>query len=174
MNKKKINLYKFFPIIIAALLIIGGLIYARINGISNEDYLNRTSNFWVPTGMAFLGYGVLHVSLCVDSIKKKDYLVLVFQTAQSAVVIAAAIYWLNLTDQMILLWQQIREYSEIENWTAANQLTQVRFEIWSKRHWLSFAVTIIVFVLNEAPLLIRKIQKRVQKYKEHKNRGEDQ
>lgn len=176
-DKPKKNLNKFIPILISVVLIIASLIYAHINGISNEDYLKRTSNFWIPYGLAAIGFGIIYVSVCVDSIKKKDYMCLTVHIIQGIVAVAAVVYWINLTDQMIPISQQIREFSHNENWAAANQLTQVHYDLWSKRHWLSFAVTIVEFVLNEMPSLIRKIHNRkIHKWvrKHNENRGEDQ
>lgn len=171
MKKKKF--VRFVPIIIAFILMICGIIYAHINGISNEDILNRTSNFWLPYGMVVLGCCVIYIDTCVATIKKKDYFFLVIHIIQGIVTMVAFVYWIKLTDQILTLSQQIREFSHNENWTAANQLLSVRFDIWSKRHWLPLANTVTVYILNEIPILVRALQKKVRERSSCKNRGED-
>ena len=174
MDKTKSNLRRIVTIILAFILVFGGLIYAYVNGISYEDYLNRTSNFWIPCGMTALGFAILHICFCVESIKKKDYLTLTIEIIQGVIVIAAMLYLIYLTDKIIPIIEQIREYNHNENWDAALQLERAHFDLWSKQHWLEFSTYVIVFALSGIPGLVRKAKKWFRQYNERKNRGEDQ
>lgn len=153
---------------------IGGLIYAYVHGISNEDYLNLTSNFCIPFGMWVLGFSILHICSCVESVRKKDYLTLAIEMIQAIIVIASMLYWIYLTDQYIPIIEQIREYNHNKNWDAALQLEREHFDLRSKQYWLPFVTHVVVFALNVIPALVRRIQKWFRQKDERKNRGEDQ
>jgi hypothetical protein len=174
MGQTKRNFKDFIPIILSVVLIIGGLVYAYVHGISNEDYLNRTSNFFIPFGMFVLGLAILHICFCVESVRIKDYLTLTFEIIQGIIVIASMLYWIYLTDQYIPISEQIREYTLNENWDAALELERAHFDLWSKQRWLPFATYIIVFALNWISALVRRIQKWFHQNDERKNREEDQ
>ena len=89
---KKSTIYNLITFILSLLLFTCAIIYVQIYGMSDDDVINRTANFWIPTCLLLLGCAILHMDTFVDSIKKRDRLKASIQIIQVLIIVAEAVY----------------------------------------------------------------------------------
>lgn len=158
-------------LIVMIVLQISAAIYIKIYGLSDEDILNMTHRFWIFAGLVVLGYDAVYACILADSIRKRDYLSLFVEIIQGVIVVIAVVYWHLLDRQAIAINQSIQAQMQIENYDVALQLTNIKFDLDSKRRLLSLLIWFTVLPLNFLPSLIRKVLNWANK---EKKRGEDQ
>lgn len=165
---KKLTIYKIIPYIMALLLFACAIFYVQIYGMSNDDVINRTENFWIPSCLLLLSCTAIHADTFIDTITKRDWLTAIIQIIQVLIIIVAAIYCYMITVQIIHITKQI-ECLYGENHKQITQLFHIRSDLISKRNWTILASLWIAYFLKGIPYLIGKITNWV-----HKKRGEDQ
>lgn len=165
---KKSTIYNLISFIIALLLFICAIIYVQIYGMSDDDVINRTANFWVPTCLLMLSCATFHIDTFVDTIKKRDWLKVTIQIIQVLIIMAAAVYCYMITVQIIQINQQI-ECPSSENHNQISHLFHMQSDLISSRNWTIVASLWIAYFLKGMPYLVRKISNWI-----NGKRGEDQ
>jgi hypothetical protein len=71
---KKPTFYKILTFILPILLFACAIIYVQIYGMSDDDVINRTADFWIPTCFLAIASAVFHGDTFVDAIMERDWL----------------------------------------------------------------------------------------------------
>lgn len=166
---KKSTFYKLITFILPILLFACAIIYVQIYGMSDDDVINRTLNFWIPTCLLALASVVFYGDTFVDTIKERDWLKAAIHILQGLIVVAAAVYCYMITVQIIQITKQIECLSD-DNYKQISQLIHVQSDLISRRNWTMLASLWIAYILKGCPYLVRKISNWVHNFKK---RGED-
>ena len=166
---KKPTFYKVIMFILPILLFACALIYVQIYGMSDDDVINRTVNFWIPTCFIAIAVAVFRVDTFVNAIKARDWLKVVIHHLQGLIIVVASVYCYMITIQIIPIDQQINECLSSDNCKVSTQLWHLRSDLISRRNWTSLASLWIAYFLKGIPYLVRKTSNWV-----HEKRGEDQ
>jgi hypothetical protein len=166
---KKPTFYKIITFILPILLFACAIIYVQIYGMSDDDVINRTADFWIPTCFLAIASAVFHGDTFVDAIMERDWLKVAVHILQGLIIVAAAVYCYMITTQIILIDQQINECLSSDNCKVNSELLRVQSDFISRRNWTILASLWIAYFLKGCPYLVRKISNWV-----HEKRGEDQ
>lgn len=168
---KKSVFRKIAPFIIFILLFASAILFVHIFGMSDDDVINRTVNFWVPMGLLSLACSAFWVDNLANSINEKDYLKVTILIVQALIIVVALVYAYMLTTEIISLSQHIEECLKTDDYKYCHQLMDDRLKLRAKRYWTLSLTMVIVMVLEGVPKFIRKISGW---YNDKKKRGEDQ
>jgi len=167
---KKSVFRKLAPFIIFILLFSSAIIYVHFFGMSDDDVINRTVNFWLPTSLLALACAVFWGDDLIDAIKVRDRLKVAILIIQALIVVVALVYAYMLTTEIIPLSQQIEECMKTDDYKHCHQLMDDQLELRAKRDWTTLLVMVIVIILDGVPHLIRRLSSW---YNDKKKRGED-
>lgn len=162
---------KLLPIILSVVFFAAALIYVEIHGMSNDDIVHRTTNFWFPVGLMALAVTIFHVDTLYNTIKKGERVKAAVHILQALIVVTALIYTYILTTEMIPLGQQIEECMKTDDYKRCHQLMDAQLTLRGKRNWIMWLTMVIIMLLEWLPSIIRKIS---DCFVDKKKREEDQ